>query len=559
MKRNSTLFIFTLAVTLGTLSLTAQTVGDYRTTSPAPNPGNWGAISSWEEYDGVDWIPASSSPTSASGVITIRSGATILLDIAVTADQIVIDAGGTLSVNQGTFNLTLNNGTGDDLVVNGTLNLGNARVISGAGNIVINGVLNWTSGTMGSVTTTTSGSTVNLSGNVGKTMSANFTNGGTFNWATGASAGGITLNNTTFTNNGTINEQFQSDRGFVNGAGTNSFVNNGLFLKTTTFQFFNNTLPTTNSGTGTLQGLGTFNFNFGTITNAGSITPGTSPGLLNINAGSVSGQSTTLNIEVVNGSGNGIGHDVLNLTTSGPFTTNLSTVTLNVTEPGSAAPLQSYTILTTTGDFTGTFAAENIPSGYTVTYNATSVVVTKLSFPLPAVWGDFAAIAKGNTVALNWLTLQESNTSQFAVQHSTDGRSFKTVGFVQAKGNSDAVNKYNFAHQTPNKSGNNFYRLQLVDLDGKISHSPVRVVRYSSGGQLKAVVVTPNPVRATLNLAVQEEVEIKLTDMNGRILKTSVLGAGNHSIDVSALTQGIYILNAYKDGSLVETQRIVKQ
>lgn len=559
MKLNFTSLFLTVAAMIITASSFAQTTGDYRTVSPAPNPGNWSDIANWERYDGASWVAAPSAPTSADGAITIRTGAVILLNLAVTADQLTVETGATLSVNQGAgFNLTLNNGAGDDLVVTGTINLGNAKAITGAGNFVLNGTFNWTDGTLSAPTTTALGSVTNLSGNVTKNLNASFTNGGTFNWATGASAGGINFNNGSLINNGTINEQFQSDRGFTIIGGTNSFVNNGVFNKTTTFQFFSNNLPSTNSVTGTLQGVGNFNFNLGTFTNNGIVAPGSSPGLLNINAGSISAQNTSLNIEVVNGSGAGVGHDVLNLTTSGPFVTNLTSVTLNVTEPGLSAPFQSYTILTTTGTFSGTFAAANIPSGYSITYNAASVVVTKLAFPLPAVWGDFAALSKGNAVTLNWKTLQESNTSHFAVQHSTDGKNYTTVTSVAAQGNSDLTNAYSFVHRSPNTKGNNFYRLQLVDKDAKIGFSPVRVVRYSNG-QVKALVITPNPVSNLLNLSVQERVEMKLTDMNGRILKTQVLAEGNHSIDVSSLQPGVYVLNAYKEGALVETQRVVKQ
>lgn len=555
MKRNSTVLLCTLTALLVTITLSAQTTGDYRSVNAAaPTGGNWNDITKWERFDGLSWVAAATAPTSADGLITIRTGDSIILNVAVTADQIVIESNAALAVSVAGNNLTLNNGSGDDLTVNGRLLLRGLNTINGPGNIVVNNLFEWLSGTIAAPTTLSASATGIIDLNFGKTINATtLTNDGTINWTRPIGGGGITFSNgATFTNNGTINAQINESGGFANGAGTNSFINNGILNKLNTgTTFFNTNVPFTN--TGTIRGVGTLTFS-GTISNTGSIAPGNSPGILTTNTLIVSGQTADIDIEVVNGSGAGTGHDRLDLTGN----LDLSTLTLNVTDPGTA-PLQAYTVLTTTGTFSNTFAAENVPSGFTVTYNATSVVVTKLSFPLPAVWGDFAAIAKGNTVALNWLTLQESNTSQFAVQHSTDGRSFKTVGFVQAKGNSDAVNKYNFAHQTPNKSGNNFYRLQLVDLDGKISHSPVRVVRYSPIGQLKAVVVTPNPVRATLNLAVQEEVEIKLTDLNGRILKTSVLGAGNHSIDVSTLTQGIYILNAYKDGSLVETQRIVKQ
>jgi hypothetical protein len=561
MRLSSTLMM-TMAGILFSVASFSQSPGDYRSVNAAPpTGGNWGDFTKWEEFDGAFWLTSGLTPNSSNGVITIRTGDSIILNVAVTADQIVVEAGAVLVITQAS-NLTLNNGAGTDLVVNGRLYLGNARTISGAGNIVINGTFNWLDGTLGSVTTTSALSITNLSTNVGKNLSANFTNGGVFNWATGATAGGISFTNATFTNDGTINELFQSDRGFTSVSGTNSFVNNGTFNKTTTFGFFNNSVPTTNSATGVFKGLGSFNFNFGSLTNNGNVTPGLSPGLLSINAGAVSGQSATINIEILNGSGAGTGHDVLNLTTVGPFTTNLSTIDLVVTElpAGGGAPFQSYTILTTTGDFTGTFATATYPSGYDITYNATSVVVTKLSYPLPAVWGDFSALARNGNVQLSWTTLQESNTSYFEVEHSTNGRDYKTIASVPAAGNSSLVKTYSYAHSAASSQAANYYRIKLVDLDGKASRSSVRSVKFTKGAVV-VVQATPNPVISNLQISVQETaVDINIIDMNGRLFKSlRNLQPGVHSVNVSELASGQYQLMIYQDNRMIQSQKIIKQ
>ncbi|MFT3846795.1 MAG: T9SS type A sorting domain-containing protein [Lacibacter sp.] len=559
MKHNFTLLCLTVFFVSVFSTAFSQSLGDFRSVN-APKSGtggNWTDITKWERYDGASWIAAVAYPTSADGVITISANDSILLDADVTADQITVAADAVLAVSISTFDLTLNNGAGDDLIVNGTLYLRALDLINGPGNIVVNGIFNWYSGSLVAPTTTAIGSVTNLDLDFSKNLNSNFTNNGTFNWIRGLTAGGINFNNATFTNNGTINELFLADGGFISASGTNAFVNNGIFNKTTNFIFYNNSLPSTNSVTGSLSGKGSFVFNFGTLTNNGIVAPGSSPGLLNINAGAISGQSTTINIETLNNSGAGTGHDQLNLTTTGPFTTNLSTVTLNVTDIG-PAPLQSYTILTTTGDFSGTFATANIPSGFSLTYNSTSVVLNKLSFPLPAVWGEFAAARSGNSVKLNWKTLQENNTSQFAVQYSTDGRKYSNLGTIPAKGNSGLTSNYSFTHELPLQTGNNFYRIQLTDLDGKTDYSVIRVVSFNNQNN-KRIVIMPNPVRDILQLITDENVEVKLTDMNGRIVKVQTLTKGTNRIEVNSLKPGLYTIGTYKNNQLVETQVMVKQ
>ncbi len=85
--------------------------------------GNWNAPSTWQSStDNVNWATASTAPNNASNKIQIRSGHTVTVNTAVSADQITIDFGGTLNYTSGTnaTKMTLNDGSGIDLQVNGT-------------------------------------------------------------------------------------------------------------------------------------------------------------------------------------------------------------------------------------------------------------------------------------------------------------------------------------------------------------------------------------------------------------------------------------------------------
>jgi hypothetical protein len=562
MRRNFTYLILTTFVVLICYTTNAQSTGDYRSVN-APKSGtggNWSDITKWERFDGAAWVAAATAPTSTDGVITIRANDSIRINVAVTADEIVVATDGVLAVNVGGFNLTLNNGAGDDLTVNGTLLLRGNNTLSGAGNVVINGIFNWFSGSLGSSTVTSASSVTYFSipGLVfDKNLNTTLINNGLIEWFCAAEVGNgvINTNNATFTNNGTINLRYSTNGGFGTSTGVNTFTNNGTVNKTTTLQFSNNSVTFVNSASGVLKGIGTYNIGGAGLVNSGTTQPGNSPGILASPSALFFGQPASITIEVLDGSGPGTGHDRLDLTGS----VNLSTLTLNVTQIGNA-PLQAYTILTTTGTFTGTFGTVNKPTNYDITYNPTNVVITKTtSFPLPAVWEDFSAIAKGSsTVNLNWSTLQEINTSQFVIEHSEDGRQFSTIGVVPAAGNSDYTKKYSYVHKLQNTGSKNYYRIKLEDIDGKNSYSFTRVVKFAKG-EIVPVVATPNPVATNLNLAVQQTVTIKLTDLNGRTVKTMTLNAGNHSVDMSTLPAGIYQLIVLKDGQLIDTQKIIKQ
>jgi hypothetical protein len=563
MNRNFTSLLFFIFFAFTQFVSYGQAAGDYRSAAT----GDWQTLASWQTYDGVAWVPAVATPSFTDGQITIRSPHVIRLNGPVTADQLIIDLGGTLNINvfvsdPGPNNLTLNDGAGDDLTVNGTLLLRAFNRLIGPGNAVINGTFNFYAGYISAPVTTSASSITNFDLNFTKVISAAFINNGTLNWLTqaGFAPVNLTITGTTLTNNGTINEQFNDNVGFTNGGG-GSFINNGLFNKTTTFTFANNSTPITNSATGIIQGLGTLSINFGTMTNNGTVSPGITIGALTMNAGTVGGQNTTLNIGLSNLTGPGTGNDVLDLSTTGAFNINLATVTLNISEIGIAS-LGSYTILRTnaTGTFINNFANIGaIPVQYQIVVLPQSVVLNKISGPLPVVWGSFEAVAKNNKVFLNWTTLQEENTDYYLIEHSTDGRNFKQITTVKAAGKSASAQSYSHIHSTPDISSVNYYRIKLFDMDSKSSGSWIRPVRFSRGNAV-ALQVAPNPFTNNLQLTVhQENVHIKLTDANGRLMKSFNLQPGLHNIDVSSLSAGMYTVVVLRQNKIVQSQTIIKQ
>src|SRR5438094_797626 len=72
----------------------AAVSGDYK----AIATGNWNSTGTWQTFNGSSWVSVGHTPTSADGVIEIPSGDTVTITASVTADQILVDAGGTLIV-----------------------------------------------------------------------------------------------------------------------------------------------------------------------------------------------------------------------------------------------------------------------------------------------------------------------------------------------------------------------------------------------------------------------------------------------------------------------------
>jgi hypothetical protein len=83
------------------------------------------SATNWESSpDGTTWSAAASAPDATANTlaITIQSGHTATVSASITLDQLSVETGGTLVVNGG-VELTVADGTGTDLYVNGTLDV----------------------------------------------------------------------------------------------------------------------------------------------------------------------------------------------------------------------------------------------------------------------------------------------------------------------------------------------------------------------------------------------------------------------------------------------------
>ncbi|MCF8362845.1 MAG: hypothetical protein K9G70_09515 [Prolixibacteraceae bacterium] len=100
--------------------------------------GDWSATSTWESSDdGSTWQNATTTPTSADYSILVRSGHTVNVDSDVAADELTVESGGEIIIdNSVTF--TIDDGSGTDLTLNGDL--------TNQGTLIQNGTIEINSG-----------------------------------------------------------------------------------------------------------------------------------------------------------------------------------------------------------------------------------------------------------------------------------------------------------------------------------------------------------------------------------------------------------------------------
>jgi hypothetical protein len=169
---------------------------------------------------------------------------------------------------------------------------------------------------------------------------------------------------------------------------------------------------------------------------------------------------------------------------------------------------------------------------------------------LPVTLLSFDAKQKTNEVLLTWITSNEQNVKSFEIERSTDGYTYTVVGNLNSIGNSSSGHAYDFIDHNPQPV--NYYRLSIIDLDGKITRSKIVTVKYEpSIDQLYVTNPFTTSITARLNKRANN-VNLQLVDLNGRIIaKKEVHGVSELQWKLPAsFPPGVYVLSPVLPGFL---------
>jgi hypothetical protein len=177
---------------------------------------------------------------------------------------------------------------------------------------------------------------------------------------------------------------------------------------------------------------------------------------------------------------------------------------------------------------------------------------------LPINLLSFNVIDNAGFASLSWQTCNESNVKTFEVQKSADARSFLAIGNVAAR-NGACGTTYSY-RDAKELAGTAFYRLRVVDNDGKQFYSAIVSV---SGKIPTKVSVFPNPVVNNLVLShpkATDDAVIKIVSMNGSLVASYKVqkDAVQTSVDVSKLAKGNYIV-IFHNAQQSQKIKILKQ
>ncbi|MDP4131720.1 MAG: T9SS type A sorting domain-containing protein [Bacteroidota bacterium] len=198
------------------------------------------------------------------------------------------------------------------------------------------------------------------------------------------------------------------------------------------------------------------------------------------------------------------------------------------------------------------------------TLNGTQGLIFTQASTLPVELVQFLASKNADgSIKLLWATAQEINSSSFDIERSADQGDWQKIGSVKAKGYSSTTANYSYTDQFP-LAGNGYYRLKMIDLDGKFQYSKVVVVSTDNNSQ--PLVVYSNPfsdqIRVKVNVARSQNLTLTVSDIIGKTyLKQSYNAqAGDNLINLvpNGAAGGMYVLHIQGD-TYEQTVKLVKQ
>lgn len=231
-------------------------------------------------------------------------------------------------------------------------------------------------------------------------------------------------------------------------------------------------------------------------------------------------------------------------------------------DPVAQYGVPGYTYTWSTGETTPTivFNAGGVSGTFTRTCTVTDAcgISVTVTFTINTVCGlpidiiEYTGEWDSEQVNLVWKTETESNNDYFTVERSYDGLNFSNIGKVDGHGTTTIPQDYSFEDRNP-CIGTNYYRLFQTDFNGNIDTIGTIAVEVIPNIDAS---LWPNPANDELNLSIaaQGEYWIEIFDMYGKRVTEPIESEAFQTIDISSLTEGVYMVNIVS-----ETKKVLKK
>lgn len=187
-----------------------------------------------------------------------------------------------------------------------------------------------------------------------------------------------------------------------------------------------------------------------------------------------------------------------------------------------------------------------------------SIWESPLSRILPVNLVAFSGIPGTMGINLTWQTASEIGFDRFEIERSLDANNWAKIATEITKGSNA---NYEIIDEKPT-NGINYYRLKMIDKDGKYTYSKIVNVKWIKGNG-KQLSLYPNPTKEKIFLEgselIGEKVAARIVDIGGKVIMTTNVKNLRNGLQVSNLPNGSYFIEIADAAAKKTLQFIVEQ
>ncbi len=177
----------------------------------------------------------------------------------------------------------------------------------------------------------------------------------------------------------------------------------------------------------------------------------------------------------------------------------------------------------------------------------------------------FQLESQDESVLLNWTSMSEKENAWYEIERGSDEIGFQSIGKIEGAGTTSERSSYQFEDIEPFQ-GNNYYRLKMVDFEGKIAYSDIEHVQFikdQAKFALHHYQWNGNQINFKFQSSTNQDAQVVIYDALGRLItqQTIALASGQNEIQMqlpSVLPHGIYYLQLHHRGQNLFTSKINK-
>ncbi len=184
---------------------------------------------------------------------------------------------------------------------------------------------------------------------------------------------------------------------------------------------------------------------------------------------------------------------------------------------------------------------------------------------LPLSLTNFRGVLVNRSMNLTWTIDNETNMNKYVIERSSNGKEYKDIVRLNAKGNNGTTVTYSYSDNDINNSGIFYYRLREYDKSGKWKLSKVVVVKNNDKSNA-SISIFPNPAKSDfsikMNVSKSGTITLKLMEMSGKVmlLMNKKVLIGNNVIAIqnaNRMQPGMYNIQIFSDEGLLYNQLVL--